>query len=391
MSTRRVWTAVLFCFIAGHGVLQQTRGALLPVFETEFIVTQDLLGLVGPAGTVGLLTAVMVVGMRSGSLDIRRMLGIGMVAVVACSFVISLTSSFAAVLLLLLIQGLGLGIVRGLDRPLLSHLYPETRARMFNLYGLLWALGATAGPLLVNAVLANGDWRLMYVLVGVALVPLLVLLWRLELPEATWSEETISLAGLRTVLHRPAILGMVAALLCSGFVEGTVFTWLPFFATQFLPRETANVLLSSFLVMYIPGRLVYSVLADRLGHLELVALVGLGSLPLLVLAFVFRVETVLLPVVMGLGFFIAGFFPTLSAFGMDAAPGFSGPVNAIATGANFVGITVGPFVVGLLAARFGISDAMPILVLVMGALVVVTATTYVAVGRSGAAGVADVV
>ncbi|WP_435335810.1 MFS transporter [Haloarchaeobius sp. TZWWS8] len=383
MANRRAWTAVLFLFVACHGVLQQARGALLPSFESEFVVTQDLLGMVGPAGTLGLLLAVMVVGMRSGSLDVKRMLILGTAATVVGSFLIGVTSSFVTLLVFLFVQGASIGTVRALDRPLLSHLYPDGRGRLFNLYALLWAVGATTGPLFVNAVLKTADWRLVYTLMGLAFLPLLVAMWRFDLPSESWSEASISVEGLRGVLRKPAILGMVAALVCSGAIEGTVFTWLPFYASQFMPRSSANVLLSSFLVMYIPARLIYSVLVDRFHQLDLVAVVGLASLPLLVVAFVLRIEPLFLPAVMSLGFFVAGFFPTLSAFGVDSTPAFSGPVNAIATGANFLGITAGPFVVGILAGQVGITQAMPVIVAVMGGLVVATVITRLTVDESG--------
>ncbi|WP_435320781.1 MFS transporter [Haloarchaeobius sp. TZWSO28] len=382
MRSRRVWTVVLFAFVAGHGVIQQSMGALLPSFEEEFLVTQELLGMVGPAATLGLLLTVMIVGMRSGALDIKRMLVLGTAGTIVASLVISVTSSFAALLLFLFLQGASVGTVRALDRPLLSHLYPNRRGRMFNLYALLWAVGATTGPLFVNAVLASADWRAVYALVGLALVPLLVGMWRLDLPAESWSEETISLGALRTVLEKPAVIGMVAALVCSGAIEGTVFTWLPFYASQFMPRESANVLLSSFLVMYIPARLAYSVLVDRVGHLDIVAIVGLASLPLLVVAFVLRIEAVFFPAVMGLGLFVAGFFPTLSAFGVDTTPEYSGPVNAIATGANFFGITAGPFVVGILAGRVGITEAMQVIVPIMASLVAIALLTRLSVERT---------
>ncbi|WP_435361911.1 MFS transporter [Haloarchaeobius sp. DFWS5] len=389
MQDRRAWTAVLFCFVAGQGVLQQTRGALLPSFEQEFTVTQELLGMVGPAGTLGLLASVMFVGMRSGKLDVTRMLVLGTAATVVGALLLSVTSSFPTLLVFLFVQGASVGIVRALDRPLLSHLYPDGRGKLFNLYALMWALGAATGPLFVNAVLESADWRLVYGLVGVGFVPLLVGMWRLELPEGTWSEESISTDSLRTVLRKPAIVGMVAALLCSGAIEGTVFTWLPFYASQFMARDAANVLLSSFLVMYIPARLTYSFLVGRMGHLVLVVIVGLASLPLLVVAFVVRAESLFLPAVMGLGFLISGFFPTLSAFGMDSSPAFGGPVNAISTGANFVGITLGPFVVGLVAGQVGITQAMQLLVVAMAGLVAITVLTHISVGDSRATVASD--
>ena len=42
---------------------------------------------------------------------------------------------------------------------MLSHLYPDGRSRIYNVYALVWAVGAASGPLVVTAALALGNWR----------------------------------------------------------------------------------------------------------------------------------------------------------------------------------------------------------------------------------------
>jgi MFS family permease len=381
MKARTRWTVVVFSFVACHGVVSQTRGPLLASFEQSFGLSAGLLGAVAPAATVGLFLSVLLVGMNAGRLRVRTALltGVGLTLVSLVS--LAVVGSYWVLVGSFLLQGLGIGVVRALDRPLLGHLYPDGRGRVFNLYALTWAVGATIGPLFVNWVLSVTDWRMTFLFLVLPLVPVLVVLWRTTPPREMHNEQQLSLSATRSLLSRPAVLGMAAALVLSGSIEGTMFAWFAYYAGEFVSRARANVLLSGFLVAYVPGRLLYSYLCDRLPPLTIVLGLAAVGVPVSALAFTARTWPTLAAGALTLGFVVAGFFPTLSAFGIDSAAEYSGPVNAIATGANYVGITAAPLAVGLVAQRFDIVDGMGLLVPTMAGLVVVVALTRWRVGR----------
>ena len=380
MSTERrqrlLWTAAIFTFVITDAVGFQLRGALLPSLERDFQVSAGLLGLVSTAGTAGFVVSVFAVGMVAGRIDIRKALLSSALVVGAAALLTGVAPVFVVLLGALFVRGVATGPFRALDRAVLSHLFPDGRSRVFNLYALVWAVGATAGPLVVTAALAAGDWRYAYGVVGAGFLLSAALLVRLDLPESVGDERAITVAQLRQVVRKPAVAGMASALVLNGAVEGTLFTWLPYFAAERFSETRANLVLSTFLGAYIPGRLVYSVVTDRVERpLTVVLVTASAALPLLV-ATVFVAEGLwLFPTVFALGFFISATFPTLSAFGVDAVPEYSGPVNAVATSAGYVGIALAPPLVGLLADRVGITAALGTLpVLVAGLLVVVGAT-----------------
>ena len=75
---------------------------------------------------------------------------------------------------------------------------------------------------------------------------------------------------------------MGIALALNGGVERSLFTWLPYFAAQLFESSTANLLLTAYLLAYIPGRLTYSYVADRIDlSLDLVLLLVVCTVPLL--------------------------------------------------------------------------------------------------------------
>lgn len=381
MDKRRLWTAALFLFVVGDGITTQVRGALLPSIKESFTVSDSLLGFVAPAGTIGYLVAAVAVGFAANRIDTRRFLLLGAGGTAVFLVLLSQVPTYALLLVALLGQGVTIGVFRGLDRPLLGTLYPEERGRFFNLYALTWAVGAVAGPLFVNQVLATSDWQVTFLVLALVFLPSVLLLTQLDLPDEFDSGQSFSLAELRELLRNPAVLGMALALLFSGGIEGSFFTWLPTYAGEFFPRSTANLALSILLLAYIPGRFVYSRLANRVRPLVLVLTLALVSIPVLAYVFFLSEGYGMLAGFFVVGFCISGFFPTLSAFGIDSVPAHSGPVNAIAISANFLGLSVLPVVVGFVSDYGTIETAMGLLVVPMGALVLVLVASKLVVDR----------
>lgn len=374
MDKRTLWTAALFLFVVGDGIVTQVRGALLPSIKDSFAVSDTLLGFVAPAGTVGYLVAAVAVGFAAHRIDTRRFLLLGAGGTAAFLFVLSQVPTYALLLVLLLGQGMTIGVFRGLDRPLLGSLYPDRRGQLFNLYALTWAVGAVAGPLFVNQVIATNDWQFTFAILALVFLPSFVLITRLDLPAELDRGRSLSREDLRELLRRPTIAVMAVALLFSGGIEGGFFTWLPTFTGQFFARSTANVSLSVLLLAYIPGRFTYSRLTDRVEPLVLVLTLALVSIPaLLYVSFVGSGYGLFVGIFV-VGFCISGFFPTLSALGIDAVPHHGGPVNAIAISANFLGLSVFPVVMGLVSDRYDITTAMQLSVVAMGALALVVST-----------------
>jgi MFS family permease len=383
MNQRLGWTLAVFLFAIGDALALQVRGALIPSLRAEFGVSEALLGLVAPAGTVGFLLAVLLVGMSAGRVNVRRLV-LGALAVATVAFIaMGLAPIYPLFLGFLFVQGTADGVVRGLDRPILSHLYPEQRGRLFNVYALVWALGAASAPLFVNAVLAVGEWRWVFYLLALVFLPAAALVVHVGPPATQGNERTLTRDECGKLLRDPPISGVALALILSGSIEGTLFTWLPYFATQFVSEPNANLILSGFLVTYIPARAVYSVIVQRVDSLLLVAVLSLLTAPSLYVAFTTSSTLVMVGAVLLVGAFVSGIYPTLSAYAVDTNPSYSGPVNAIATGASYLGLSIAPAVIGVIATWYDIGTALSLLTVVVGVLAVIVATLRFKLGPSG--------
>lgn len=357
---RRAWTAVVFLAVAVGGAAIQVRGALVPSFQTTFGVSESQLGLITPLGTLGFVGPVVILGALAGRVDIKQFVVVGLTLTGLGLVLVGTAPDYVALLAFIAIQSAALGVVRALDRPILSHLHPENRGRVFTRQTMAWAVGATLGPFLVTAALAFGGWRWSYYLLGLAYLPVALFAWRLDFPSDVVDEHSFALADVRSLLGEPAIVGMALAIVIVGGLESTFFTWLTYYATGFLPRSTANLALSVYLAAYVPGRLGFSVLADRAFPPDVVF--AAAATLVVVLAVLFGAgELAALPffaLTFAAGLFVSGFFPLLLTWGVKAAPSYTGPVNAVALVSAQVGFFVVPATVGFLAEAYSIGSAM---------------------------------
>ncbi len=370
-SGRRRWTVAIFGFIALEGAALQMRGAVIPALRRTFDAPEWQLGLVAPAGTLGFLITVMLVGAFGNQFDTRRLLLVGVVGTALGVLGMGVAPSFLLFLVALVGQGLFTGVGRGSDRPLLSHLYPSQRGRIFGYYDMMWAVGATAGPLLVAGAVAAGNWRLAYYGLGVAFVPVLALMLRLPTPNTAGGDEPLDLAELRRIVRRPEVVAMAAGLFLSTGFEGGLFTWVTTFAQGELPGALATASLSVLLAAYIPGRFVSGWLSERVGYLRLsVGLVGL-AVPAFAYTFFFAEGYGVLVGLFGVGLALSGIYPTLLAYATDAVPEHSAPVNATASVTSAAGIAAVPAAMGFVISGADILLAMRLLgvpLVLLGAL-----------------------
>lgn len=370
-SGRLGWTVTLFALAIVDGIALQARGPLLVSFQETFQVSESLLGLVSPMGTIGFVLTIVLVGAMAGRLRIRLWFVVGVLGTAISFVAMGLAPTFFLLLGMITVRMAATGTYRALDRPVLSHLYPSQRGRIFNIHTMVWAIGATAGPLFVTAVLWVTDWRAVYLILAAALVPIGIALWWLDVPASLGNERSFTRADFRRIAGRRELLVMVAGLVLVGGIESVFFTWLPYYATEFFRPEVANLTLSLYLAAYVPGRYLFSRITHRYPYLAVALLACAITAILLPVMFALGGHPGFFPAVFAIGLLVSGFFPTLLAWGVDVTPEFTGPINAAAMTAAQVGFFVFPASVGVIADRRSIQAGMLIQVALTVGLVAV--------------------
>lgn len=378
---RRLWTLTIFLTVAVAGATIQVRGAVLPTLEGFYGVPEWQLGLVAPAGTVGYLLVMLLVGSSAGRVDTRTVIAAGAFLTAGSLLVMGAAPTFLVFLGAMAVRGAAMGLVRALDRPLLSHFYPGNRGRVYNLYDGIWAVGAALGPLAVVAALSLGSWRYVYFGLAVLVVGLGVAFWWLDPPEVGGNEEPLTRESLVVLLRRPEVLGTLAVLFFVIGIEGSLFTWLPYYANAELPDRFAELTLTVMLAAYVPGRLGCGLLAERVGYLTLLLGVIAALVPTFAFTFLLAEGLWVLGGVAAIGLLVSGVFPTAVAYGTDAAPEYSGPVNAVASATGSTAFATLPAVMGVAIGGSDAKTAMPLLLVPLTLALVVVVLAKVAESR----------
>ena len=380
-SNRRAWTVVIFATMVLTGVAMMVRGPVIPELERTFGAPTWQLGLIAPAGTVGYLIVIAVVGFGAGRVDSRRLVVVGLAGSALALLAMGVAPVLAVFLLAVVVRGTMNGVVRGLNRPVLSHFYPEARGRVYSYYDMAWAAGATLGPLVVVAAVALGDWRLTYYVLAAGMGVLAVAVWRLDAPAVETSEEPFDRGDVVRLLRRPEMLGMVAAMFFATGVEGGLFVWLPTYARGELSPPLASVALSVMIAAYVPGRFVYGRLAERVGYVRLLVGVLVALVPTFALTFTVASGVWLLAGVAAVGALVSGVYPLLISYATEAVPQHSGPVTAVGAVSSSLGVGAVPAAMGFVIGDSNAGVAMRLLVAPLVVALVVLLAARVAERR----------
>lgn len=365
IESKERWTISALLYLGLGAVVMQFRGAMLPNFQAEFGVSESFLGLVSPAGTIGFTIVALTTGMVAGRVDIRRFIQVGALLTAVTTFLIGLAPFYSLFLTAIVLRGMAGGMPGGLTRPILGHLYPESKGRIFNIHEAVWAFGAACGPLVANLVLHFASWRFGYYLLGIGFVPIFILMFYTSDFPAEIEEEPLTFDQFSEIIRHPVILAVGLALFLNVGVEGGFFTWLPYYLSQTLPQSVANYALTGFIGAYVPGRLLNGYFSERFSYTTLILIAALMVTILLGVAFFLVGGYWQIAVIVGIGFFISTVFPNLFSLAAKTYPQYSGPINGLVMTFDPLGISFVPLLMGVIADNYGIGVAMKSLIVPM--------------------------
>jgi len=364
-ESKEQWTVSALLYLGLGAVVMQFRGAMLPNFQAEFGVSETLLGLVSPAGTIGFTVVALTTGMVAGRVDIRKLIQVGALLTAITTFLIGLAPLYSLFLAAIVLRGMAGGMPGGLTRPILSHLYPESKGRIFNIHEAVWAFGAACGPLVANLVLHFASWRFGYYLLGIGFIPVFLLMFYTSDFPAEIEEEPLTLDQFSEIIRHPVIIAVGVALFLNVGVEGGFFTWLPYYLSQTMPQSVANYALTGFIGAYVPGRLLNSYLSERFSYTTLILFAAVIITVLLGVAFFLVGGYWQIAAIVGIGFFISTVFPNLFSLAARTYPQHSGPINGLVMTFDPLGISIFPLIMGVIADSFGVGIAMKSLIVPM--------------------------
>ena len=345
-------------------------------------------GLGVPVSWAGLVTIIMAGGTVVSSLLSDRLLrrfGTGLVTAVStlmtavALFGFSISSAFWHLILWAIPYGLGAGSI---DAALNNYVALKYKSRHMSWIHFFWGVGATAGPVIMGAILSGGAaWTSGYRAVGIlqtamTLVLFLTLpLWkRNDLPQPGKSGD----GGRMTrgqVLRLPGAKALLVAFFCYSSVEATAGLWASSYMTlqRGVAPDVAARWASIFYLGITLGRFAIGFITDRVGDRNMIR-IGQGCIIVGVLTLLFApANTVAFVGLILAGLGCAPVYPCLLHetpvnFGAENSQTMMGFQMACA----YTGSTLMPPLFGLIAGRVSIG-LYPVYLLLFAVTMLLTA------------------
>lgn len=282
---------------------------------------------------------------------------------------ISFSDAFVYLILLAIPLGLGAGCV---DAALSNYVALHFKAKHMSWLHCFWGVGAMTGPIVMSYWLRNGNnWRSGFVTIAIMLAILVLILlftlslWRIFEKENKIDGEDEKIVSNKEALRIPGVKMFMLTMLCYNGTEAAVSLWIATFLIESknISPASAAALSSLFFIGIIIGRLLSGFLSIHLSSKHLIRYGGIIGC----VGFIILITPVPYPV-MASALFIIGFggapvYPSIvhatpERFGEKASPSVIGLEMASA----YVGATLTPLLVGLIANQYGMF-LIPILLL----------------------------
>jgi MFS transporter, FSR family, fosmidomycin resistance protein len=356
---------ILLILSFGHlatDIYQGALPAILPFLKTKLSLSYTTAGVVLMAANFTSSILQPVFGHLSDKKEKILLLPLGVLAAGLGLSLASLADSYTALLLLVVVSGLGVAAFHPEGFKTASFFTGEKAATGMSVFAVGGNLGLALGPLFSLAVITYfGFGGLPLMLVFALLFEVLLL--------ANWgyirsTRPVLSSKKSHLALQAPpgaylALFLVIATVVMRSWTQLGIMTYIPFYFIEHLQGDPlySGKLVSAFLLGGVAGTIIGSVLADRLGHKEYLvySLVAASLLSPLILV----VSGPLLPVVLILvGLTLISSFTVTIVLAQRILPNnlgvASGLMVGFAIGAGGFGVTL----MGVVADHFGVAAAL---------------------------------
>ena len=256
----------------------------------------------------------------------------------------------------MVVIGLGTGSIEVGGNGLIVSLHREAQGRFLNLLATCHGVGALLAPLYAAWLLAGvASWRQVF-LYSLPLIILMVLIFLVPSGGPTTPQErhTFDWATLRRTGFSPTMRWFYVGIACYVATELGIAAWIVEYLikSKGFEQATASYYLSGYFAFIMVGRIVGSLVVERVGYVRSVLLAAIGALLcILVALFGSPALAFFLPVS---GLFCSIIFPTITAAVSRLHPQNTGTILGLLFTAGGAGGALGPAFMGVISDALGI-------------------------------------
>jgi fucose permease len=365
----RLLIALMFIGFISLGLPDGLLGVAWPSLAASRGVSLSALGYLLAAASLGFIAASVFSGRLIARLGVGGLLAAASLTTALSLLGFALAPSWWLLLPMATLLGAGGGCI---DGGLNNYAAATTSPRVLTWLHGFYGVGATAGPLLMTAVLAGGQpWQLGYLIVGSAQLGLALAFglsrgrWRNHAPSERHAVR--SAVGLRSTLALPAVwLSALLFVLYTGLeVSAGQWAYTLFTVGRGVDPITAGQWVALYWGGLTVGRFVAGAMAVRLSPRTLLWLGSLGAMAGAALIGLLAAPWASVAGMALMGAALAPIFPALIGTTAErvGAPHAANAIGIQVAAAN-VGAAGVPWAVGLVAAGVGVAAIGPTIVVV---------------------------
>jgi len=364
---------VIYLAFISLGLPDSMLGAAWPLMRSELGLPLEGAGLVSVIITVGTIISSLLTGRLIRKLGTGRLTTLSVLTTALALLGYSFTTSYLWLCLMAVPMGLGAGAVDASLNDFVARNYSSKHMSWLHAF---WGVGATAGPLLMAGMISlTGRWQNGYrsvSFVQFGLVAILIAslsLWR-KFDHASAEAHSVKLSN-GSIWKIPGMGPNLAAFFAYCSLELTAGLWFASYLVQIrgVKPETAAAWAASYYFGIMLGRMINGFLTLRFSSKTLIR-AGQTSILLGILLLFLPGNTFSLIGLLLVGMGCAPIYPSMlhetpARFGKENSSRLMGIQMASA----YVGLSVAPPLVGLLASRWSL-QIFPFALLILLALMV---------------------
>lgn len=371
-----------FYVFAVNGLYGMILGSLLPLISSEYGLNNTVSGALLSAHQAGNLIAGFIAGILPIYLGRKKSIMFLCCFVIMGFFLMIITGNPVILLLGFLFTGLSRGSISNFNNAVVNEVSNSSPAAL-NMLHSVFAVGALLSPFLVifaTSLLGDKGWKLAVCIIIVLASISILLFSRIKIDDNKKKKEKQAVSY--KFLKMPYFwitAGILFFYLCA---EATINGWIVkyFVDSNIMSAKYAQMLASLLWVVILAGRLTCAYIGDRVSKKTLLLITSTGTAIFYFLLLSSNDLTIITLSIMGLGFSMAGIYPTtISAAGntIRRYPMSMGVLLMI----GGAGAILMPIITGALSDAFGIFAGMASIIaaiILMVLCVLISMTKYFA-------------
>jgi FHS family glucose/mannose:H+ symporter-like MFS transporter len=352
-----------FFVFAVNGLYAMILGSFLPIISDEYGLNNTVSGALLSAHQVGNLIAGFIAGVLPLYLGRKKSI------MFLCSFVIMgflimiLTGNPVLLILGFLFTGLSRGSISNFNNTIVNEV-SESSPVALNILHSIFAIGALSAPFLVilcTNIGGKNGWKIASVVIIVLATLSIYLFSKMKIDDAAKEKEKVEISY--EFLKDRFFLIAAGILFFYLSAEATINGWMVkyFIDSRIMSIEYAQKLAALLWLVILIGRLTCAFFGNKVSKKTLLLTTSIGTAGFYMLLLSSRNLIVITIAIMGLGFSMAGIYPTtISTIGktIKAYPMSMGVILMV----SGVGAIIMPIITGALSDAFGILAGMTAIV-----------------------------